>query len=360
MLKRKRPVVVSPLRISWQSYELPHKPAAGMVRLTALRSLISPGTELALYEGRAMPDGLNSGFSPTASSLALDSSQVDEGRRFPVALGYNMVGVVSDVGEGVSERRIGSHAFALCRHQPIADVADWEAIPLPTGAGVDVSALYYIPSLGLSTLRRLAYQSGMAVAIVGLGLVGLCAALVARSSGARIIAFESSDNRRKFASQFLDGSNIFDPNNRGDVTEALEQTHRHGCDLIIESAGTESALRLAAEIGIERCKIGILGLHSEDLGQLFSRNFYSKKLELLFCGNDPYKPPDEFQFTVYNNVREIAIMQSDGRLSLEKLITLTGGAYHIDEGLRQLAARSGTEVVVLDWESPEAALARLQ
>ncbi|GHE98746.1 hypothetical protein GCM10017786_34600 [Amycolatopsis deserti] len=348
-----RPVVTAPRTITWQPFELSGRPAPGMVRLTSVRSLISPGTELALYEGREMVDGLNAGFSPAATSLVmdpLDDETPEQAALFPVALGYNLVGRISAVGEGVNPDRIGTLAFAVARHQAAVEVADWEAVPLPERIDPTVAALYYLPTLGLSALRRVGYQSGARVAVIGLGLVGLCAALVAQSLGADPVCFDTSEQRRDFASKLFGRDRVHDPRcerPRCFIDGGL------GADIVIEAAGTRASLALAAELAGVRARLVVLGLHSEDLGALFARNFYRKMLDVVFCGNDDYAPPKAGAPTSLGNVIEIARLEQSGRLPLERLISARAGAHRIEQAFAMIANERPTGAVILDWEAPD-------
>ncbi|WP_166459819.1 zinc-dependent alcohol dehydrogenase [Amycolatopsis pithecellobii] len=348
-----RPVVTASRTITWQPFELSGRPAPGMVRLTSVRSLISPGTELALYEGREMVDGLNAGFSPAATSLVMDPLDDDistKAELFPVALGYNLVGRVTAVGDGVDPGRIGTLAFAVARHQAEVEVADWEAVTLPESVDPAIAALYYLPTLGLSALRRVGYRSGERVAVIGLGLVGLCAALVAQSLGAEPVCFDTSEARRDFTAQLIDKDLIHDPRTARPLQFIGGGA---GADVVVEAAGTRESLAFAAALAGVRARLVVLGLHSEDLGALFARNFYRKMLNVVFCGNDDYAPSKAGTLTSLDNVLEIARLERSGRLPLNAIITAEAGAHRIEEAFAMIANERPTGAVVLDWESPD-------
>jgi synaptic vesicle membrane protein VAT-1 len=63
--------------------------------------------------------------------------------KFPAVLGYEAAGVVDKVGEGVDERREGSHVVALARngaHSDVVCVPDGQAFAIPHGKGFTEAA----------------------------------------------------------------------------------------------------------------------------------------------------------------------------------------------------------------------------
>jgi bacteriochlorophyllide a dehydrogenase len=139
--------------------------------------MISPGTELWQSSGRFT-------WSPT---------------RYPAVPGYQRVGIVEAVGEGVSGYEVGQRVFAtVARHaQPLAaqfgahaalaPTPAEEVLPLPAGlSDLDASGLV-VAQVGLNAAMRSGACPGELVLVVGDGLIGQCAAQAARALGANVI-----------------------------------------------------------------------------------------------------------------------------------------------------------------------------
>src|SRR5260370_15651954 len=106
-----------------RSVELRHEavPDVGPndVRVAAIASAISHGTEMLVYRGQ-VPDG-----------LALDRPTLRGSFAFPIKYGYASVGRVADVGESVSGLRRGDTVFSLHPHQSAYVVAETFPARLP-------------------------------------------------------------------------------------------------------------------------------------------------------------------------------------------------------------------------------------
>src|SRR6476469_6594198 len=103
-------------------------PAAGEIRVRALASALSQGTEMLVYRGQVPAD------------LPLDLPTLAGSFAFPIKYGYASVGRVLDTGPGVVSVAPGDTVFVLHPHQSVYTVAASLATRLP--AALD-------PTLGL-------------------------------------------------------------------------------------------------------------------------------------------------------------------------------------------------------------------
>jgi threonine dehydrogenase-like Zn-dependent dehydrogenase len=72
-------------------------------------------------------------------------------------------------------------------------------VPVPAGVDAEQASLAYLTHLGVAALRRVNYQAGEDVAVVGLGVIGLCTVAVAKAMGARVVAVANDDQRAGLA-----------------------------------------------------------------------------------------------------------------------------------------------------------------
>ncbi len=105
-------------------------------------------------------------------------------------------------------------------------------------------------------------EPGAAVAVVGLGPVGLCAVQVARASGASlVVAVDTVEERLRMAKEF--GAvpvHLTEEDPRGRVKEL---TGGRGVDLSVEAVGHPEALDLACRLARKAGTVSVTGVYAE-------------------------------------------------------------------------------------------------
>src|SRR5690348_17918703 len=96
-------------------------PGPGEVRVHAVASALSQGTEMLVYRGQVPRD------------LPLDLPTLAGSFAFPVKYGYASVGRVLDAGPGVTDPAPGDCIFVLHPHQSVYTVPGSLAVRLPAG-----------------------------------------------------------------------------------------------------------------------------------------------------------------------------------------------------------------------------------
>jgi threonine dehydrogenase-like Zn-dependent dehydrogenase len=211
------------------------------VRAHAIVSGISQGTEIALYRG-------DSPFAGKRFDLGLRIFEQDaEAGVYPMRLGYEWVGTVSDVGDEVRAVEVGAvvHATLPHRETQIITIADEPGAPwlvVPAGLDPERASLLQSASIALQAVHDARLKVGDRVAVFGLGTMGLLAVQLARLSGAAwIAAVDPIAERRDLAGAF-GAEYTLDPSN-GDPGRAIKlATRGDGVDVAIEFSGRYSAL----------------------------------------------------------------------------------------------------------------------
>jgi threonine dehydrogenase-like Zn-dependent dehydrogenase len=273
---------------------------------------------------------------------------------YPVAIGYNNVAEVVALGEGVEDIHVGQRVFTMARHIELFDVEPWEAVAIPPGVDDAAAAPAYIATLGLHALRRVQWQPGEPVVVIGLGLIGICAALVADACGAELVCIEPSAQRRGLVASLLPNARIHDPETP--VSELTVGLTRRDLRVAIDAAGGELALHMAISILVPGGRVAVLALHPESLGPLLADAFYEREIALVSTSNDPYEPqePDGFRpFTRNTNVSFMLGLVARGRLALERVCTHTFPVHDIARVYADLSSGSSPEIVgaLLDWRA---------
>ncbi|ODT82230.1 MAG: hypothetical protein ABS76_08205 [Pelagibacterium sp. SCN 64-44] len=183
-MKTLRCVIPAAGQVALETIDLPDL-AAGQVRLRTLYTLISPGTELALFNGTHI--GL-----PNPDNLFA---------KYPFAAGYAAIGTV-EASENDSFA-IGDVLYFQGKHQAVQVVDPATQILERVPEGVDLThapfaRLAQIANTGLAVLDG---QTGGTVVVIGLGLVGNLAAQLFQRQGARVHAFDTLAPRCDWARQ---------------------------------------------------------------------------------------------------------------------------------------------------------------
>jgi len=105
-------------------------------------------------------------------------------------------------------------------------------------------------------------EPGATVAVLGLGPVGLCAAQVAKASGAStVVAVDSVEERLRMAESF--GAvpvHLTEDDPRGRVKELTEG---RGVDLSVDAVGDPAALDLACRLARKAGTVSVIGVYAE-------------------------------------------------------------------------------------------------
>ena len=357
-----RPLIVAPRRFDWAPVTIPDTVEPGKVRIRTLVSLISPGTELRLYRGDPMVEEVWDSFADIDVATTEGMGVIPEyritgrnqpsGSKFPVNCGYNLIGEVIEVGSGIRSLAEGDRVFAQSRHQPILDAREWQAIKVPEGVPTEAATFVYLPTLGLHALRRGGFTPGLNVAVIGLGLIGFGAALVADAIGAYLTCLEINPVRRERAAAALPRALVLDPAEEGFEAALMEHFQPFGIDVVVEAAVGSAPLDLGMRILDDQGRMVAIALHPEDVGPLLAADFYNKQASILGTSNAPYEDPTRrlTRFTSIANVKYLFELYLKGRLPLEAMHTDTYPATEIGAAFEDLAAAERDMIgVLLDW-----------
>ena len=182
----------------------------------------------------------------------------------PGAPGHEGWGTVEEVGRGVTSLSCGdpvallsSHAFAEYDVCPATSV-----VRLPgslAGQPFPGEAL----GCAFNVFKRCDIQDGHAVAIVGVGFLGAVLTALAAKAGARVIAIA----RRPFAleiAQRYGAQELVPMDDHWKIIQRVKAlTSDLGCDRVIEAAGAQWPLDLAAELTRGRGKLVVAGYHQD-------------------------------------------------------------------------------------------------
>ena len=177
----------------------------GDIRVRAIASGISAGTEMLVYRGQVPPD------------LPLDLPTLEGSFGFPIKYGYASVGRTDD----------GGLVFVHHPHQSEYVVPASSAIGLPRDLGERGVFLANIET-AINVMLDAAPRIGETVLIFGQGVVGLLLTQLAVRVGAKVLTAEPHALRQRLSTML--GATVVSPD------------EVHDADVVIEASGNPAAL----------------------------------------------------------------------------------------------------------------------
>jgi threonine dehydrogenase-like Zn-dependent dehydrogenase len=244
-------------------------PAPHEIRVKAIASGISTGTELVLYHGLGPGD------------QAMTPSTCEGRWDLPVKYGYQSVGRVIDAGRssGYAE---GDLVFCRYPHQDVytIDATDPELVyRIPEFDPPEIGVLGNNADVALTALLDVPVRLGDVVVVAGLGIVGMFCALLARRTAGTLVVVDPFGYRRDIALG-LGADVAVHPDDA--IAAVMEASDGRGADVSIEASGAGAGLQLAIDVcGLEAdvCVVGWYG--SKQIPLVLAPQFYSQRLKLV-------------------------------------------------------------------------------
>lgn len=202
-------------------------------------------------------------------------------------LGYSLVGVVEEVGEGVAGTAVGDRV--ACAGDQYAHHAEFNWVPInlsvvvPGDVAVPHAAFTTVGSIAMQGLRQSEAALGETACVIGLGLVGQLLVRILLSAGLNVIGIDVSPDRCRLAERGgAEWCGTPSKEDRGDLTSVLDRlTDGAGADHVFLTASTSSndPVTLAARIARDRARIVEIGKTKLDLPW---NDYYEKELDIRF------------------------------------------------------------------------------
>ncbi len=231
--------------------------ALGQVRLRALASGISQGTELLLYRGEG----------PTPFDPSLDAPGA---ATYPRRYGYAWVGQVVESNSPLLG--VGARAFALAPHgdEHCLDAARVRQL------SQDVPVERAVLAANLETAVNVVWDAGIGlgddVVVLGGGVVGLLCGLLARRGGARRVRLvEPSEVRRRLAREL-----------GFDAALGLDESPRSAdADVVIEASGSPASLDQAIACARQEGVVVVASFYGQRVAPVsLGAEFHRRRLTL--------------------------------------------------------------------------------
>jgi predicted dehydrogenase/threonine dehydrogenase-like Zn-dependent dehydrogenase len=249
----------------------------------------------------------------------------------PLPLGYCNVGRVIEVGEGVSEFRVGDRVASNGQHAEIVCVPKNLVTKIPDNVTDEEAVFTVIGSIGLQGLRLINPTLGETVVVTGLGLIGLITAQLLMANGCKVIGIDFDPVKLEIAKKW--GVVACDAKNEDVVKFVEANTDGIGADAVLITASSKSndIIGEAARMSRKRGRIVLVGV----VGLNISRaDFYEKELSFqVSCSYGPGRYDDQYEqrgidyplpfvrWTEKRNFDTILQSISSGKLRVKELVT---------------------------------------
>ena len=324
--------------MQWETFALPEAIGAHDVVAEARFSLVSAGTEVALYSGTHIGFRLENPPFPM----------------MPQRAGYAFVGEVIEVGADVDQIKPGDHVMMEAPHGTVAvmDTRDDRIVKLPDHLDAADGPLIRMADIALTTLRLAPIQFGDAVVVYGLGLVGQLAAQLYRLHGASpVIGIDLLPSRVEAAKQngliALNGGEVNVPDEVNRLTDC------RGPDVIVEATGSPDVIPLALNLVAKGGRITLLGSTRGQVELDVYSHIHRKGVQLI--GAHESTITLDMVPRRWNKKRDLALLAklfADGQLSTRGLISDTISPDELP-GIYDLLAQKPEAYlgVLVDWQS---------
>ena len=229
---------VAPETLEWRTFS-PEPLGPGQVRVRTQFAAAKHGTEMALYKGYGMARGV---FDP---DYQLFRPSPPDAARYPVGVGNMVVGTIEEVGAEVTSLVPGDR---VCTYSGFADVVVTTAErcwKMPPGMDWRSAVCLDPAEFAFGAVRDGHVRIGDAVAVSGLGAIGLMAVQLARLAGAALVVGIDPLAERSAIAEGLGADLTLDPTAVDVGLEVKRATNRRGVDVVIEYSGSMHAMQAA-------------------------------------------------------------------------------------------------------------------
>jgi threonine dehydrogenase-like Zn-dependent dehydrogenase len=338
-MQARRLVCKAVRQIEWETYKIPKTPGPHQLLIRSACSLISAGTEMAVYSGSHIGYTLP---SPPAWF------------KFPMDMGYALAGTVQAVGSEVEEWTVGDRVMVHAPHGDwaLCDVRAALIRPLPAGVSMEEGALARMGGISLVGLRQGDVTLGETVVVLGLGLIGQLAAQLCHLAGARpVIGVDLMPERVRSAA--ASGTNAISASEADVASVVKEMTSGRMAEVVIEATGNPEVIPMALDLAAEGGRVVLLGSLRGKIEMDAYSTVHRKGISLIGAHDrlsaHPYTVRDPW--TRERNLDLILALFADRSLKGDGLISHRVQPDDIQETYEMLIARpEGFLGVLIEWD----------
>ncbi len=214
---------------------------------------------------------------------------------YPIVLGHEFSGYVSETGKGVTSLKEGDHVvgiplvpclkcadctrgnFSQCKNYTFIGsrdpgaYADYVIVPEKNALKIDENipyddaALFEPCTVSLHGLKVAKYEGGKTVAILGCGTIGLFALEWAKIFGAKKIVAFDIESVPLATAQRVGADAVINTLDSDFKEKALAETDGNGFDYVFETAGSVPTIKMAFDLAANKATVGFIGTPIKDI-----------------------------------------------------------------------------------------------
>src|ERR1700722_10979723 len=267
----------------------------GGVLVRSLFSLISTGTEMMKVTeasmsmvgmARARPDQVKKVIDRVQQQdLVTTYKKGMNGLDSYSPLGYSLCGVVTEVGKGAEEFKVGQLVACAGNEQALHAEYNWIPVNLcaavPAGVAPEHAAFATVASIAMHGVRRGEVQLGETAAVIGLGLIGQLVVRLLVAAGVQAIGIDPVPDRCRLAEK-AGAVACGSPDELDNILAELGKiTSGRGADHVFLSAGGSSNGPVEAAVKLARDRARIIDIGKMKLDLPWNA-YYEKELDVRF------------------------------------------------------------------------------
>lgn len=234
-------------------------------------TLISPGTERAFLLGLPNAQG-----------------------RYPSRPGYSNIGTVIEVGNAVTNLKVGERVASTQGHTSHFLTAPNRLLKVESNDVPSEEAVFFnLGAIALQGIRKARIELGEATLVLGQGLIGLLSLQLAKLSGALpVIAADLTDSRLEL-SKTIGADATLNPEDTNFSEQLNAVTNGNGPVVVIEATGHPDAVSTALDVAGSGARVVLL---ASTRGETPKVNFYRdvhKKGLILYGAHNAVRPRQE-------------------------------------------------------------------
>lgn len=325
----------------------------GFVKIKVAYSAISAGTEMTSVKGsgKSMLSRAIENPAQVLKVLEILKTQGLKNAKGKVAsaadklnaIGYSVSGEVIEVGQAVDGFSVGDLVSAggsgFAVHAGIVTVPKNLVVKIPSGLDLLSASTGTVGSIALHGVRRADLKIGEFGVVFGVGLLGLLALQILKTSGVRVACIDLNSSRLELAGQ-IGADLIINPNEEDIVLAVNNWTCGHGTDAVLFMAATDKdeplsqAFRMCRRkgrvvlVGVSGMNINRGDIYANEIDFYISTSYGPGRYDSSYELEGIDYPYAYVRWTEGRNIGEFLRLIRDGKVNLEKIKPVV---YSIDD-----------------------------
>lgn len=234
---------------------------------------------------------------------------------FPNVLGHEFSGTVVKTGEGVVKVKPGDRVagvplvpcmkcedclkgnYSLCKHYSFIGsrefgsfaeyvvVPEQNAVPFDDSVSFEQGAFFEPATVALHGLKRVSYEGGKTVAVLGGGTIGMFVMQWAKIFGAaQAVVFDIAPERLELGKRLGADCGI-NTLEEGFMERAMALTGGRGFDYVFETAGNTATMKMAFQLAANKAHVCFVGTPTKELSFTVSEWEAMNRKEFTLTGS---------------------------------------------------------------------------